>query len=73
MLSDADLAITTRFNLRNERNLMPPPGGIRPLPIPTTFLVDASGTVRWIDQAADYQVRSAPERVRGALRLLDDD
>jgi len=38
------------------------------LPIPVTFLVDAEGIVRWIDQAEDYQIRSHPERVLGAIR-----
>ncbi len=69
MLADPDLEVTTRYNLRNDRNLAPPrPGMIRPLPIPTTVLVDAEGIVRWIDQAEDYQIRSHPERVLGAIR-----
>jgi peroxiredoxin len=69
MLSDSDLEVTTRYNLRNDRNLAPPrPGMIRPLPIPTTILVDAEGVVRWIDQADDYQIRSHPERVLEAIR-----
>ena len=71
MLSDADLAVTDRFNLRNPTNFAPGAKGgpptFRPLPIPTTILVDAQGVVRWIDQSTDYQVRSDPERVRRAL------
>jgi peroxiredoxin len=67
MLSDADLAVTDRFNLRHERGFAPKPGVIVSLPIPTTILVDASGVVRWIDQSADYQVRSHPDRVRAAV------
>jgi len=66
MLSDADLAVTSRYNLRNERNLSPK--GLGPLPIPTTFLVDSDGVVRWIDQSEDYQVRSSPERVLAAIQ-----
>jgi peroxiredoxin len=65
MLSDADLAVTDRFNLRNPKNLAP--GGIRPMPIPTTILVDADGIVRWIDQSTDYQSRSDPARVLAAI------
>ena len=65
MLSDADLSVTDRFNLRNQTNIAP--GGIRPMPIPTTFLVDAQGILRWIDQATDYQVRSDPSRVLAAI------
>ncbi len=67
MLSDADLSVTDRFNLRNQTNIAP--GGIRPMPIPTTFLVDAQGILRWIDQATDYQVRSDPSRVLAAIEI----
>lgn len=72
LLSDPELAVTDRYNLRNPRNVAPGRDGgaptLRPLPIPTTILVDAQGVVRWIDQSTDYQVRSAPERVLEALR-----
>jgi len=67
MLSDVDLAVTDRFNLRNQTNVAP--GGIRPMPIPTTFLVDAGGILRWIDQSTDYQVRSDPARVLEAIEV----
>ena len=62
MLSDADLSVTRRYNLLNTAPKIKPPG-VAGLPIPTTILADADGVVRWIDQAADYQVRSEPERV----------
>ena len=65
MLADPDLRVTTLYGLRGERNLGP--RGIMALPIPTTLLVDAAGTVRWIDQAEDYQVRSQPDRVLEAI------
>jgi len=72
MLSDADLAVTDLYGLRNRRSRAPGRERalpeVRPLPIPTTLLVDAEGIVRWIDQADDYQVRSDPERVLAALR-----
>ena len=67
MLSDADLSVTDRFNLRHERGIAPKPGMVASMPIPTTILVDAGGKVRWIDQAENYQKRSHPERVRAAL------
>jgi peroxiredoxin len=71
MLSDPDLEIANRYNLRNEGNLAPGRSRampeIRALPIPTTILVDGGGTVRWIDQAEDYQIRSHPERVLRAI------
>ena len=68
MLSDPDLAVTDRYNLRNPRNFALKSGIIVPLAIPTTFLVDGAGVVRWIDQADDYQKRSDPERVLAAIR-----
>ena len=66
MLSDRDLAVTDRYNLRNTRGIRPP--GVAALPIPTTILADAEGIVRWIDQSDDYQIRSDPGRVLGAIR-----
>ena len=66
MLSDADLTVTTRFNLVNEK-LNITPKGTRPMPIPTTILVNAQSQVRWIDQSTDYQVRSNKSRVLEAI------
>ncbi len=68
MLADPDLEVTTRYNLRNENSLMPKKKMIGALPIPTTFLVDSKGTVRWIDQSEDFLARSDPSRVLGAIR-----
>ncbi|MCP4750731.1 MAG: redoxin domain-containing protein [Proteobacteria bacterium] len=67
MLSDHDLKVTDRYNLVKQRNFAPKPGMLVPLPVPTTFLVDADGIVKWIDQADDYMVRSHPDRVRVAI------
>ena len=72
MLSDPDLVVTDRYNLRNPKNFALKSGIIVPLAIPTTFLVDASGIVRWIDQANDYQQRSDPDRVLAAIRAALD-
>jgi len=66
MLSDRDLAITDRYGLRNPTNITP--HGIMGMPIPTTFLVDAQGIIRWKDQATNYQERSHPDRVLAAIR-----
>ena len=66
LLADPDLALTDAFNLRNPRNISP--RGLGGLPIPTTFLVDAQGIVRWIDQTDDYMLRSEPDRVLSAIR-----
>ncbi len=65
MLSDPHLEITNLYNLRNDNAVRPT--GFGSLPIPTTILVDAEGIVRWIDQADDYMIRSAPERVLAAV------
>jgi len=65
MLADPDLAVTDRFGLRNQLIQTGPPG--RPQPVPTSLLVDAAGVVRWIDQAENYQRRSDPTVVLGAL------
>jgi len=70
LLADPKLSVTARYNLVNHRGITP--SGIRKLPIPTTILVDAHGTVRWIDQATDYAVRSHPERVLDAIRRALD-
>lgn len=68
MLPDPMLTITDHYGLRSPKNFAPKPGVIIPLPIPTAILVDASGVVRWIDQATDYMTRSDPARVRRAIR-----
>ena len=67
MLSDRDLSITRHYGIENTARKVKPPGVVG-LPIPTTILVDREGTVRWIDQSADYQVRSQPDRVLAALQ-----
>ena len=74
MLSDPELEVTDRFGLRNRGFHSGLPGGARALPVPTSILVDAGGTVRWIDRSENYQRRSDPDHVLGALRrVLDGD
>jgi peroxiredoxin len=68
MLSDRELAVTDRFGLRNRGFHSGIPGGARALPVPTSILVGADGTVLWIDQSENYQRRSDPDHVLGALR-----
>jgi peroxiredoxin len=70
MLSDRELAVTDRFGLRNQgrHSGPPPPIGARALPVPTSLLVDANGTVLWLDQSENYQRRSDPDVVLTALR-----
>ena len=66
MLADPELELTDRFGLRNTGVTVRPPG-VPGLPVPTTYLVDTDGVVRWIDQSEHYVKRSDPERVRTAL------
>jgi peroxiredoxin len=66
MLGDADGRVTQELGIQNHGVHTGPPGGPK-LPIPTTVLIDADHTVRWIDQSTDYQRRSDPTRVRKAL------
>ena len=68
MLADPTLSVIEQFGYRNQNlnNFKPFPG--RPgLPVPTTLLVDETGTVVWKDQAETYQLRSDPTIVGAAL------
>jgi len=69
-LADPELRVTDLFGLRNLNTAVRPPG-LPGLPIPTTLLVDAEGTVCWKDQSADYMQRSNPDYVRSALQKLE--
>lgn len=64
MLSDKQLVATDAFGLRNVGAKSAP----RPVPVPTTVLVDAEGIVRWIDQSEHYTDRSDRGLVMAALR-----
>ncbi len=68
MLSDRNATVIDQLGIRNRGFHSGIPGGAPALPIPTTVLVDASGIVRWIDQSENYQRRSDPDRVLGALK-----
>ena len=37
---------------------------------PAEFLIDSSGTVRWVDLTENYWVRARPEQVLEAAKLL---
>ena len=41
--------------------------GTDTVPMPTVVIVDAGGTVRWIDVHPDYSTRSEPEQILAAL------
>jgi peroxiredoxin len=67
MLADPKLKLIDEFGYRNQNfnNFKIPtrPG----LPVPTTLLVDAGGTVVWMDQSENYTRRSDPTVVGAAL------
>ena len=69
MLSDRELAVTDRFGLRNRgRSLRHAREAPTALPVPTSLLADAEGKVLWMDQSENYQRRSDPDHVLGAIR-----
>lgn len=39
---------------------------------PAEFLVDSSGTVRWVNLTENYTVRARPEQILEASKLLKD-
>ena len=69
MLSDRTLGVTDAFGLRNQGfHSGSPRDEIEALPIPTSLLIDADGTVLWMEVSGDYQRRSGPEVVLAAMQ-----
>ncbi len=69
MLSDRTLEVTDAFGLRNQgAHSGNPRDEIEALPVPTSLLVGADGTVLWMHVAENYQRRSPPEVVLAAMR-----
>jgi len=75
MLADPDVKVILEMGISNQAfpaiNAVVNkalPGNVKVLPIPTTVLIDAAGTVRWIDQSENYQQRADPDKVLGALK-----
>jgi len=69
LLTDDDFQLTNMYKVRQERLLAAAGLPVRPRVIPTTFLIDSDGVVRWIDQAEDYRIRSDIDRVMAAVKL----
>ncbi len=46
--------------------------GTDALPMPTTAIVDANGTLRWIDVHPNYTTRSEPETILAAIKATID-
>ena len=45
--------------------------GTATLPMPTVVLVDAAGTIRWIDVHPNYTTRTEAAEILAALTKLD--
>jgi hypothetical protein len=57
---------TLRFSIMGIPLALVP--SFKTMAIPTSILVDDRGTIRWIDQADDYRLRSGEARVLDAVR-----
>jgi len=63
-LSDPEAEVIRRYDLLHEK------GGAESTHIarPAEFLIDSTGTIRWVNLTDDYRVRARPEQV---LQVLD--
>ncbi|KPA21129.1 putative peroxiredoxin [Shimia sp. SK013] len=83
LLSDPDLKIIRAYGVEHHKALGQTkntkltiggvPVGLAPfkfeaMAIPTTLLIDETGTIRWVDQTDDYRLRSSSKRVLEAVK-----
>ncbi len=65
-LSDPDLQVIRRYDLvhagAGEHG--------RDISRPAEFVIDSSGTVRWVNLTEDYRVRARPEQILNAVEAL---
>ena len=84
LLADPELKVHYQFGLVHQNGLefetffvfgipLGWPVGFRRMAIPTTFLVDEQGIIRWIDQADDYRLRGDRARIEQALQKVFED
>lgn len=64
MLTDQDHRVIDRYGLFN-----PDESRGRPVPHPTTLVVDREGVVRWKFIEIDYKIRPSNEDILAALRM----
>ncbi len=64
LLADPDHAVIDRYGIFN-------PDGGRPVPHPTTLVIDEEGVVRWKFIEVDYRIRPTNEDILTALAELD--
>ena len=62
LLSDPDHAVIARYGLLNQFD-----PESRPIPHPTTFVIDRSGVVRWKFIEINYRIRPTNEEILAAL------
>jgi peroxiredoxin len=62
LLSDPDHAVIARYGLLNQDD-----PEARPIPHPTTFVIDQAGVVRWKFLETDYRVRPSNDEILAAL------
>jgi peroxiredoxin len=65
LLSDPDHAVIDRYGIFNEAE----PRG-RPVPHPTTLVIDTAGVIRWKVTEVDYRVRPENADILQALELV---
>jgi peroxiredoxin len=62
LLSDPDHAVIARYGLLNQQDPQD-----RPIPHPTTFVIDRDGIVRWKFIEIDYRIRPSNGDIHSAL------
>lgn len=65
MLTDTDHRVIDRYGVFN-----PSMGPDRPIPHPTTMVIDLEGVIRWIVVEVDYRIRPDNDEVLEALELV---
>jgi len=83
LLSDPDLKVIRAYGVEHHKALGQTknpkftlggiPLGLAPfkfeaMAVPTTLLIDETGTIRWVDQTDDYRLRSSNQRVLDAVK-----
>ena len=64
LLADPGNAVINRYGVFN-------PDGARPIPHPTTLVIDKQGVVRWKFIEIDYRIRPTNEDILAAVAELD--
>ena len=65
MLTDVDHRVIDRYGIFN-----PDEPKSRPVPHPTTMVIDMDGVIRWMVVELDYRMRPENEQILEALELV---